>query len=55
MACCKCGKNVDGLPVMRDNKTGLECCESCGYSLGGPGGFIKYVESGQWKNSQKAK
>jgi WD40 repeat protein len=45
MSCCKCGRNTAGLPVMRDNVTGLECCESCGRALGGPQGFIEYVES----------
>jgi hypothetical protein len=35
MACCICGKDVAGLPVMRDNKTGLECCETCGRRIGG--------------------
>jgi hypothetical protein len=45
MACCVCGKNVAGLPVMRDIQTGLECCEPCGRKLGGPSGFIKHVDS----------
>ena len=52
MACCICGKNVAGLPVMRDNETGLECCESCGLRLGGPSGFVEYVDSLQKKNTQ---
>lgn len=45
MNCCKCKRDVSGLPVMRDNVTGLVCCEACGTLLGGPSGFIKYVES----------
>lgn len=45
MACCICGKNVAGLPVMQDKSTGLECCETCGRKIGGPTGFIKYVDS----------
>lgn len=45
MACCVCGKNVAGLPVMKDNRTGLECCEPCGRKLGGPSGFIAYADS----------
>lgn len=45
MVCCVCGKDVAGLPVMRDNKSGMECCEECGKSIGGPSGFIKYVDS----------
>jgi len=54
MACCVCGRNVAGLPVMRDESTGLECCESCGRTLGGPRGFLAYVDSGQWKSRQAA-
>ena len=53
MACCICGKNVAGLPVMRDDRTGLECCEACGRNIGGPTGFIRYVDSLQEENSQK--
>jgi len=45
MSCCKCGRDVSGKPVMRDRDSGLECCESCGTFLGGPSGFIRYVES----------
>lgn len=45
MSCCVCGRDVAGIPVMRDNETGYECCEDCGRVLGGPAGFIKYVES----------
>jgi LemA protein len=39
---------------MRDNRTGLECCEACGRNIGGPAGFTRYVDSLQYKNSQKA-
>ena len=54
MACCVCGRSVAGLPVMRDQGTGLECCESCGRTLGGPSGFIAYVDSGRWMSPQAA-
>jgi len=54
MTCCVCGRSVAGLPVMQDESTGLECCESCGRTLGGPGGFLAYVDSGQWKSRQAA-
>jgi len=47
MVCCVCGKDVAGLPVMRDNRNGLECCEACAFELGGPAEFIKYVDSGE--------
>jgi hypothetical protein len=32
---------------MRDNRTGLECCEACSFKLGGPAEFLKYVDSGK--------
>jgi zinc-ribbon domain len=45
MVCYICGKDVAGLPVMRDNRTGLECCEACSVKIGGAGEFIKYIDS----------
>jgi hypothetical protein len=45
MVCYICGKDVAGLPVMRDNRTGLECCEACSVKIGGPAEFIKYIDS----------
>jgi len=45
MSCCRCGADVAGRPVMRDDRTGLECCERCATFLGGPSDFIRYVEA----------
>lgn len=45
MSCRRCGEDVAGKPVMRDKRTGLECCERCATILGGPSGFIRYIET----------